>query len=265
MYDLKVVDNDKDEITVMDGDKEVRGWSYANENERRAKMLGAREYVEGWYQGDGRPELAEICKELGCTTAPGVALRFAKELRRDLGRAYERHAELVKTWDTASPTERQELDRLRRGWGPSTHTERMARRGDLIAAMHSVEAAMTAVLPDDKGDDDLTLDHFQGAYDELTKAHRAIIELLQALPELSAPDLDSVALQPSTQIERRMSAEVYVYAVHNDKGELRAWVRDDPKFPADTARTVAEWITEGRAVQRMTWGQAHAAMPKPVS
>lgn len=189
MTDLRVKDNDRDEITIMDGDRQVRGWSYANEQERRVKMLCAREFVEGCYQGDGRAELAEICQELGCTTKPGVALRFAKELRRDLGKAHQRHVELIQTWDDASPTERQELDRLRRGWGPSTPTERMARRGDLISAMHSIEAAMTAVLPDDKEEDGLTLDHFQAAYDELSKAHKAIIALLQALPELSAPDI----------------------------------------------------------------------------
>jgi len=135
MTDLRVKDNDKDEITVISGDTEIRGWSYADERERRIKIFAAREFVEGWYQGDGRPELAEICQELGCTTKPGVALRFAKEMRRDLGRAHQRHAELIQTWDEASPTERQELDRLRRGWGPSTPTERMARREDLKAAM----------------------------------------------------------------------------------------------------------------------------------
>lgn len=193
MTDLRVKDNDRDEITVMSGETEVRGWSYANDQERRVKMLCAREYVEGWHQGDGRPELAEICQELGCTTKPGVALRFAKELRRDLGVAHQRHIELIQTWDTASPTERQELDRLRRDWGPSTPTERMARREDLKAAMRSVEAAMTAVLPDDKEEGEPTQAHFQAAYDELAKAHREVIALLQALPELSAPDLQAVA------------------------------------------------------------------------
>lgn len=196
--DLKVKDNDRDEIAVMDGDKEVRGWSYANEQERRVKILCAREYVEGWHQGDGRPELAEICQELGCTTAPGVALRFTKELRRDLGRAYERHTELVKTWDTATPTERQELDRLRRGWGPSSPTERMARRGDLQAAMRSIEEAMTSVLPDEEKDEEPTWEQLHAAYEVLSKAHREVIALLQALPELTAPDLDSATLQPST-------------------------------------------------------------------
>jgi cellobiose-specific phosphotransferase system component IIA len=167
---MKVVDNDKDEITVMDGDKEVRGWSYATELERRAKILCAREFVEGWHHGDGRPDLGEICKELGCTTAPGVALRFAKELRRDLGRAHQRHVELIQTWDDASPT------------------ERMARRTDLQAAMRSIEAAMTSVLPDEEKDEEPTWEQLQVAYDRLSKAHREIIDLLQALPELAEPD-----------------------------------------------------------------------------
>lgn len=44
----RVVDNDRDEITVTHNGRELRGWSYANEAERRQKMLQAREYVEGW-------------------------------------------------------------------------------------------------------------------------------------------------------------------------------------------------------------------------
>lgn len=48
----KVVDDDKGQITVTLNGHELRGWSYANDAERRVKMLCAREYVEGW--GDGR-------------------------------------------------------------------------------------------------------------------------------------------------------------------------------------------------------------------
>lgn len=44
----RVTDNDKDEITVSLEGKELRGWSYANDTERRQRMLQAREYVEGW-------------------------------------------------------------------------------------------------------------------------------------------------------------------------------------------------------------------------
>lgn len=50
----KVIDNDIDEITaVLDG-KEIRGWSYSNEAERRVKIKAAREFCEGWYQRDKR-------------------------------------------------------------------------------------------------------------------------------------------------------------------------------------------------------------------
>lgn len=47
----RVSDNDQGEITVSLDGKELRAWSYANEDERRAKMLMAREYVEGWCDG----------------------------------------------------------------------------------------------------------------------------------------------------------------------------------------------------------------------
>lgn len=44
----RVIDNDRDEIIVTLGGKELRGWSYSSEYERRDKMRRAREYVEGW-------------------------------------------------------------------------------------------------------------------------------------------------------------------------------------------------------------------------
>lgn len=46
----RVVDNDRDEITLTLDGKEIRGWSYADEAERRVKMRMAREFVEGWLQ-----------------------------------------------------------------------------------------------------------------------------------------------------------------------------------------------------------------------
>lgn len=47
----RVTDNDKDEITVTFNGSEVRSYSYANDAERRERMLRAREYVEGWCDG----------------------------------------------------------------------------------------------------------------------------------------------------------------------------------------------------------------------
>lgn len=50
--------------------------------------------------------------------------------------------------------------------------------------------------------------------------------------------------------------EVFCYVGFNAAGEARAFVRDDPKFASDTAERVAEWIKDGRTVQRLPWGEA---------
>jgi hypothetical protein len=47
----RVTDDDKSEIRVTFNGKELRGWSYKDDAERRTKMLVAREYVEGWCDG----------------------------------------------------------------------------------------------------------------------------------------------------------------------------------------------------------------------
>jgi hypothetical protein len=48
MKNPRVIDNDKDEITVSLSGRELRGWRYLDDAERRQKMRQAREYVEGW-------------------------------------------------------------------------------------------------------------------------------------------------------------------------------------------------------------------------
>lgn len=45
----RVTDNDRGEITVTLDGKEIRGWIYSSDQERRMKMLCAREFVEGYY------------------------------------------------------------------------------------------------------------------------------------------------------------------------------------------------------------------------
>ena len=47
----KVIDFDDGERSVRLDGKELRGWSYKEDTERRVKMLAAREYVEGWCDG----------------------------------------------------------------------------------------------------------------------------------------------------------------------------------------------------------------------
>lgn len=51
MPNPRVVDNDKDEITVALDGRELRAWSYATDAERRQKIQQARDYVEGYCEG----------------------------------------------------------------------------------------------------------------------------------------------------------------------------------------------------------------------
>jgi len=51
MTNPRVTDNDNGEITVSLDGRELRGWGYIGDDERRTKMLAAREYVEGWCDG----------------------------------------------------------------------------------------------------------------------------------------------------------------------------------------------------------------------
>ena len=46
----KIIDADRDEITAKLDGKELRGWSYKDDAERRKKMQMAHEFAEGWYQ-----------------------------------------------------------------------------------------------------------------------------------------------------------------------------------------------------------------------
>lgn len=46
-----VIDDDASEITIRWRGRELRGWSYRNDDERRAKMVLAREYLSGWHDG----------------------------------------------------------------------------------------------------------------------------------------------------------------------------------------------------------------------
>lgn len=51
IIDPRVIDFDDGEISVRLDGLELRGWTYTTDEERRQKMLQAREYVEGWCDG----------------------------------------------------------------------------------------------------------------------------------------------------------------------------------------------------------------------
>ena len=47
---VKVVDNDIDEVHIMLNEKSIRSYYYDNEDKRRLSIIKAREFAEGWYQ-----------------------------------------------------------------------------------------------------------------------------------------------------------------------------------------------------------------------
>jgi hypothetical protein len=59
MTNPRVTDNDHGEITVKFDGHELRGWSYANDAERRDKMMRAHEYVEGWCDGAAHRQFSD--------------------------------------------------------------------------------------------------------------------------------------------------------------------------------------------------------------
>ena len=127
-------------------------------------------------------ERIAICAELGCVDGPGVPLRFVRDLRQHLGKAHARIAELIRSWDPATPTERQELDRLRRGWGPSSPTERERRRQDVTACLSALSVAMmNLAVSDDEDVPEPARDRLDEAYERISKQYGAVIALLHAL------------------------------------------------------------------------------------
>lgn len=116
----RVTDNDKDEITVSLEGKELRGWSYANDAERRQKMLMAREFVEGWFQASAvlHPQLDAVSEKLNLANTGGLSLFY--DIRRELGwndktalsilpSGVRRIRHALATWDTPTGMELEAL------------------------------------------------------------------------------------------------------------------------------------------------------------
>ena len=64
MARIKVIDNDRDEITAELSGKLVRSWSYQDEAGRCLRMQKAHEFAEGWYQRDNLTPKTDILADL---------------------------------------------------------------------------------------------------------------------------------------------------------------------------------------------------------
>jgi hypothetical protein len=129
-------------------------------------------------------ERAEICRVLGCVDKPGVPLKFVEDLNKRVSDQWARINELLRSWDKATPTERQELDRLRRGWGPSTPTEREQRRANVASAIQALSIAMSDVsVPEDEADEipKEAHDRLDEAHDRLGHAHTSLMAVLKEI------------------------------------------------------------------------------------
>jgi hypothetical protein len=140
-------------------------------------------------------ERKAMCEVLGCVDLPGVPLKFIREQRDRLSKAWQREVELLRSWDDASLTERQELDRMRRGWGPTTPTERMRRKDDVRAAMHCLSSALgDLTLSEDEAEavDQEVLDRLDAAYQTVHKQYVATIAILNSMDDpIPLPDLEA--------------------------------------------------------------------------
>jgi hypothetical protein len=177
---------------------------------------------------EAQAERADICRELGCVDKPGVPLRFVQELRQQVSQANARVSELIRMWDPASHTERQELDRMRRGWGPSTPTERERRRGDVAECVQALSIAMADLTIHE--DDDVP-EEAQGrldeAYERVSKAHDAVLATLRAItadPQ-EWPDVKA-AEERGAATAREMCLKAAISASY---GPPSMWPGDYPK------------------------------------
>lgn len=116
MMPIRVVDNDRDEITVTLGGEELRGWSYANEAERRAKMRMAREFAEGWYQRDKRAVQDPQPPSAVCPAQTDYAYRFgyAEASLKSIAEKLDRLSRYTAEWRryTAQSPIRSDLNQL---------------------------------------------------------------------------------------------------------------------------------------------------------
>ncbi|MGU3661044.1 hypothetical protein [Methylobacterium fujisawaense] len=188
-----------------------------------------------WEETAGaQAERAEICRELGCVDKPGIPLMFVQQLRNQMGQANARTSELIRMWDPASHTERQELDRMRRGWGPSTPTERELRRSDVAACIRAVSIAMSDVTVSEEEADDVpeeARDRLDEAYERLSKVHTTLVETVRRIcsdpkewPDIRAAEergaakaqqeADRWSSEYANAMDARMADAAYIETLH---------------------------------------------------
>jgi len=172
-------------------------WATANERERSEYLAKADILIAGSIASEharlteraekaeaGQAERQAICAALGCIDKPGLPLEFVKDLQRQLTKSYARNDELLRSWDRATPTERQELDRMRRGWGPSSPTERARRQEDVAVCVRALGGALTELSVSEEDANSVPEEaqaYLDAAHDRVEKAYFAAIAVTEAI------------------------------------------------------------------------------------
>lgn len=189
-------------------------------------------------------ERTDICKALGCVDEPGMPLRHVLDVLTRKSKAYQRELELLRSWDKANLTERQELDRFRRGWGPSTPTERQRRLNDVLGCLRVLSGAMTELSLPEKDMEPLGDEanaYIAAAYERLDKRHSemlAIVEVMNADPQ-EWPDIRAAeergAMAMRVIVKERISGLKIIQTPMQSVWEVENRAFDGAVFQIETA------------------------------
>lgn len=189
-------------------------------------------------------ERAEICKVLGIVDRPGVPLKHVIDILDRKAKAYAREVAVLRMWDPANLTERQELDRLRRGWGPSSPTERMRRRKDVNGCIQALTGALTELaVPEEDMEalGDEANAYIEAAHDRLQKHYTAILAISSELgrepqewPDIRAAE-ERGALAMREILKARVSGLKIMEKPSHPQWEIENAAFDGAVFQIETA------------------------------
>jgi hypothetical protein len=211
---------------------EMRKQHWLDEAQRLAELVRTL----GGDPERGRPqpaiqERAEICRALGCVDKPGVPLEFVKRQLENYAEVWARNTQLIRSWDPATPTERQELDRMRRGWGPSTPTERNRRHQDVLGCLSVLSGALADLAAPDEGEGEIpeaASEYIDAAYERLDKRHNEMLAICNSL------DIEPMEWPDIMAAEERGAMAMRLILEHSVKG-LRVMPE---KLMADTHQNI---------------------------
>jgi hypothetical protein len=230
-FPAAVISQSARRLTVIEEDWNSQESKHPDPGEISFLIRLARAYIDWPTVDDLARERAEICRALGCVDKPGVPLEFILKLIQGNGDMHHRIVELIRSWDPATPTERQELDRMRRGWGPSTPTERNRRHQDVLGCLSVLSGALADLAAPDEGEGEIpeaASEYIDAAYERLDKRHNEMLAICNSL------DIEPMEWPDIMAAEERGAMAMRLILEHSVKG-LRVMPE---KLMADTHQNI---------------------------